>query len=260
MLLQFFAKLGRRGSASVEFAICATFIFIPVFFGTVELATVYRTYAKLDAMTNNVARMVALSQAVTTAAPPVSPVSISQLPVAAYSNQETPTSLADVCQGAITGMAPFPTTGMKLDVATITNETIGGTPLATTDKWEYDQTVGNGVVCGGNSTATLLGTAAILATAYGLIPSECDNVIVVQATVPYSGLFGMFVPAGFTLTQTIYTRWSINTPQTELMCAGCIVVPLGTGGGTSPAGTSTLSPPLSNAVTQICDSNNQDIH
>ena len=241
--------LGRRGSVVVEFAVFFPVLLI-IFMGTVEMATAYRTEAKLNALVANVANMVSVSQAVTTAQPPNTDATVAA-PYASFGSTVQTVSLPDMCAGAALGVTPYPSDGMTLDIASITQES-----ATLNDEWEYDQTA-NGGVCsaslGGNGKV-ILNNATDTGAANGMINVPCDNVIIVHATLLYSGLFGLFINSPLTLTQTAYVRWSIAQAKTELMCAGCTMVSGGSGA------TSSLAPVQSGANKQICQSTNTAIN
>ncbi|HQT46240.1 MAG: hypothetical protein B7X08_02305 [Acidocella sp. 20-63-7] len=239
----FHDKLGRRGIAAVEFALVMP-VLLPLFIGTIEILTLYRTEAKLNALTSNVAQMVANE---------TTPI------VMTTGSPETATSLNDICQGAIQGLQPFPPSGLTIDIISVTQEqgpnaqpttSPAHATTATYDAWEADSTV-TGHTCStiagtklGGSTA--LANAINLATSNppspsgpqgntGMVVDPCDNAIIVQATLKYPGITGLFIHTSPTLTQTAFARWSYATPTTEVMCPTCTV---------------------HNVATQICTSSN----
>lgn len=280
MRLSFRYRLGRRSNASVEFAIFAP-IMLLIFMGVAEMATAYRTYAKLNAVAANVAAMVSVAQAVSVQSAPASfssaTGSSSQPPYTAFTpqDQEQLLSLPDACAGAVMGVAPLPTNNMQIDIASITEETSPNVPTSaagtgsssglstsvTYDGWEFDQSV-SGTTCNPATTTTILSNVvqnssgslvsgnATATTVAGMLNEPCDNVIIVQVSLPYSGLFGLFLRSAITLQQTAFGRWAIAQPLTELMCDRCYVL-----GGT----TSTLnanSDKLTNTQAQTCNSSN----
>lgn len=241
-------KLGRRGIAAVEFALVVPVLLL-LFMGTVEMLTAYRTEAKLNAIAFNVAQMVSLAQSVSTASAPIANTTAST-PLTADSSIVQVVSLNDICRGAAMGLAPFPPGGMKLAIASITQEqgptaqpTNGPAYAASTtyDEWESDSTVASNGTCttpSPSATTTILSGSPVTTATSGansMVINPCDNVIIVQASVPYSGLIGLFFKNAITLTQTAYVRWAFTLPTTELQCTGCTLV---------------------SAPTQVCNANN----
>ena len=224
-------RLGRRGVAAVEFALVMPFLLV-LFLGTIEILTLYRTEAKLNAMTINIAQMLAIQNQSTTSG-------ISTVP----SSGAGQPSLQNMCQGAILGLAPFPPGGMTLAIASVTLES-GPTGLPSTntstskaynanntyDAWESDFTVSGGTCNTASGTVIGVSNAEKLATtsppsttgasgANGLLAVPCDNAIIVQATLTYPGILGVILRNRPTLTQTAYTRWAYAGTQTELQCS-----------------------------------------
>ena len=230
-LWRFKDRLGRRGIAAVEFALVMP-ILIVLFLGTIEILTLYRTEAKLNAMTIDIAQMLAIQDQSTTSG-------ITTL----ASTGTGQVSLQNMCQGAILGLAPFPPGGMTLAIASVTLES-GPTGLPnpntstskaysssnTYDAWESDFTVSGGTcsTTGGHviglanveqlSTTSPPSTTGTSGT-NGLLAVPCDNAIIVQATLTYPGIMGVILQNRPTLTQTAYTRWAYAGTQTELQCS-----------------------------------------
>lgn len=238
-------KLGRRGVAAVEFAIIAPVLLV-LFIGTIEILTLYRTEAKLNAVAFNVAQMVSIAQSVSTAKAP-----IADAAATAFAPAQSVTSLNDICQGAILGLQPFPPSGMAVAIASVTEESgPSGQPSTSTaysssptyDKWEADSTV-SGNTCntvGGTAILSAVGANAPLTVATSppdtaMVENPCDNVIIVQASLSYPGLTGLILRSRPTLTQTAYVRWRYTAPTSELNCTGCT---------------------LNNAATRVCASGN----
>lgn len=243
-------KLGRRGIAAVEFALVAPFMIL-LFLGVIEMLTAYRTEAKLNAVAFNVAQMVSLAQSVSTSSAPIGNAT-ADTPMTADSPIIQVVSLNDICRGAAMGLAPYPPGGMKLAIASITQEQgPSAVPTGTTnpayatnptyDQWEADSTVASDGSCttpSPSATTTILSGSPLTTATSGassMVINPCDNVIVVQASVPYSGLIGLFFKNSITLTQTAYVRWAFALPTTELQCSGCT---------------------LNSAATQVCNYNN----
>ncbi len=219
----------RRAVAALEFALVAPFLVL-LLLGVVELNTLYRAQAKLEMLAVNVAQMVGAESTANTSG------------VATINAQGTSfAALQDICQGAVEGMAPFPASGLVLNIASVTLESNpNGTASAavnssspTYDMWEADFTV-SGHNCTPTSTAqtATIGAAAAenLATTSppstkgasgtsGLLAYPCDNAIIIQASMPYPGIIGLVLSSRPTLSQNIYTRWIYASPQTELQCS-----------------------------------------
>lgn len=228
----------RRSVAAVEFALVVPILFV-LFLGTVEIVTLYRTETKLNAMTINIAQMVGSESS-----------SSSNGLVTVASGGTSHASLQDACQGAVLGLAPFPPSGMTLQIASVTLESSNkGSPTTaavyssspTYDMWETDLSV-SGSTCSVTSSHSSAGfgyTSAVnLATTSppsatgtsgqsGLLVYPCDNAIIVKATLTYPGIIGIFLPARPTLSQSAYTRWIYAGPTSELQCSssdtGCYV-------------------------------------
>lgn len=224
----------RRGIAAVEFAILSSAIMLPLFFGTVEVITLFRTEAKLTALTTDVALMVSYNA--------TSINGITSLPVPASAG--TP-SLQDICQGAIQGLAPIPPGGMTMAIASVTLESnSAGLPATSAvhtttpayDFWEADFTV-SGSTCSPVTGSTVIGatTAESLVTTSppatggptgsstawnGMLAVPCDNAIIVRANTTYSGITGLVFKSRPVLSQTSYARWANTWNEAELQCSG----------------------------------------
>ncbi|MDR3576204.1 MAG: pilus assembly protein [Anaerolineaceae bacterium] len=247
MIFRFFHRFkDRRGIAAVEFALVMPILLV-LFIGTIEILTLYRAEAKLNALTINVAQMVAIQNQSTTNG-------ISTLPAAGTGQA----SLQNICQGAILGMAPFPAEGMILNIAGVTLESSpNGLPKTSTaystansyDVWENDFAVSGGS-CTASTNAAAIGASGAESAATtsppsttgaaggisGLLAVPCDNAIIVQASIIYPGILGIILQTRPTLTQWAYTRWRYAGTTTELQCSGCSLT--------------------SNAAKQVCNSSN----
>ena len=218
-------KLGRRGIAAVEFALVAPMLLV-LFIGTIEVLTLYRAEAKLNAMTMNVAQMVGITEAV-------------KLSTSSYTGTSaTITSLNDICQGAILALSPFPATGVKIYIASVTLEPSAAnanTPAVTPayDEWEADSTATSNTTCSTAGGTTILnGTGATapikVATSSittGILQNPCDNAIIVQASLTYPGITGLIFKSHPVLTQTAYDRWSNASVLSQLLCSDCTLAP-----------------------------------
>lgn len=228
-----FGPLGRRGIAAVEFALIVPVLLI-LAIGTIEVLTLYRTEAKLNAVAINVAQMASFAPSVSTS-----------------TASGSTSSLNDMCKGAVLGMAPFPTSGLTIAVASVTEEA-GPAGLPKTapaydlsgpyyDKWEADSSVDSSGTCTTGTGTTILGNTSTgnpvsyVTAANSMVELPCDNAIIVTVSVKYAGLTGLIVGSRPTLTQSAYTRWAYASQFSELDCTGCT---------------------LQSATNQICNSNN----
>jgi len=213
----------RRSIAAVEFALVIPILLI-LFIGTIEVLTLYRTEAKLNALAFNAAQMVSITQAVSmnTSSPGSSTVA-------------TVTSLNDICQIALLGLQPFPASGVTLAIADVTMESgqtglpaVISNPAFTTtpsyDEWEGDFKATSGSTCAKTTTTTFTAAQAenLVTKNNAMVLDPCDNAIIVQATLKYPGITGFLLSqTAPTLTQTAFVRWPYATTTTELTCADC---------------------------------------
>jgi Flp pilus assembly protein TadG len=214
-------RLGRRGIAAVEFALVIPVLLV-MFIGTIEVLTLYRTEAKLNAVASNIAQMISIQ---------ASPI------VLTTGTPETGTSLNDICSGVIQGLQPFPSAGLTIAVASVTLESnSAGLPTSssahtsspTNNAWEGDSKVSGGTCSTTSGTQIGLTNAFTMAGGgnagnKGLLEVPCDNAIIVQASIPYPGLTGLIVRSRPTLTQTAFARWVYASTTTELTCPTCTV-------------------------------------
>ena len=224
-------RLGTRGIAAVEFALIVPVLLI-LFIGTVEVVTLYRTEAKLNAAAFNTALAISIAETVSTANPP-----IADIAATASEPAMSVTSLNDLCRGAVLGVAPYPSAGMTIDMASITEEAgPNGTPTTapvynatrTYDLWEADSSV-SGSTCTTSGGSAIIGDTSNSGLVYNaenptstsLVEVPCDNVIIVKVSLPYAGITGLILKNRPTLTQTAYVRWRTAAPTTEITCAGC---------------------------------------
>ncbi|MDE1906355.1 MAG: pilus assembly protein [Rhodospirillales bacterium] len=230
----------RRSVAAVEFALIAPILLV-VFFGIVEIATLYRTEAKLNAMTINIAQMVA-GETNSSATGIVSVSSGGASPAALQ--------IQNVCQGGILGLAPFPPSGMTVKIASVTLESnSNGLPTTapvystnpTYDMWETDYSVsgsncnvtstGSSALIGNTGAVNLATTSPPSATGTsglnGMLVYPCDNAIIVNTTLTYPGILGVVMQSRPNLSQWAYTRWVYASATSELQCSssdtGCYV-------------------------------------
>lgn len=230
----------KRGAAAVEFAIIVSLFLLPLFLGLIEMITLFRAQAKLNAFTNDLALIVSIetSTAVTNGV---------------YSISATGTSgnsLQDACNGAVAGFAPYPPNGITLQIANVTEEAgPNGSPAtnssssfvhnssAVYDEWEQDfivsggscsPNVGSGIGASGTSNNAInLTTSNPPSTTSGgtggLVQYPCDNGIIVQASMNYPGLLGLVLTHSITLSQSAYVRWRYASTQSELQCPTCSI-------------------------------------
>jgi Flp pilus assembly protein TadG len=226
--------MDNRGAAAVEFAIVFGLFLLPLFIGMIEITTLLRAQAKLNAFANDVALMISIesSSAVTNG--------VYNIPV----TSTAATSLTDICNGAVAGFAPYPTGTMTLQIASVTEEAgSNGTPSTNTstsfvhngtslyDQWEQDFTVSGGSCVAAATTGIGATNAVNLVTSNppsttgggtgGLVQYPCDNGVVVTASVQYPGLLGLLINGRTTLKQSAYQRWRYTSPQSEMQCPNC---------------------------------------
>jgi Flp pilus assembly protein TadG len=228
-------RLGRRAVAAVEFALIIPVLLV-LFIGTIEILTLYRTEAKLNALAINVAQMVAVTQ------------SVSLATASATAGTPTVTSLNDICEGAMAGLAPFPSAGLKIAVASVTLEPSAAnssSPAATPayDEWEADSKMATSSTCSTATGTTILGgtgtapiqiatsntvstSGSVTTISSGMLHEPCDNIIIVQASLTYPGLTGLILTGNRpVLTQTAYSRWTNASTLTQLLCSNCTLQP-----------------------------------
>lgn len=235
--------LGRRAIAAVEFAIIVPFFLLPMFLGTFEIVSLYRTEAKLNAAAFNVAQMVSIMNAGSSSSN-----GITALPVSATGAA----SLADLCHGTAWGLAPLPASGITFAIAGITLESQTSSS-ATVDYWEQDGTLSGGTCATNTAVAIGKTNAASLTegsgqgyagTTTGMLEVPCDNAIIVQLSMAYPGMLGKILVNRPVLTQTAYTRWRYASPTTELQCS-------------TSTGAACTTESYQTGTNQICNSSNK---
>jgi len=154
----------ERGVAAVEFALIVPTLMV-LFIGTFEASNLIRVKMKFDAAAPAVASLVALQNP-----------------------SKTGTLTSDFCSGAADMMAPFSTSGLNVQVASVTN--YNGT---TTVDWTAN--------CGNMSNPK---SATVLAT--GLVPSSGDSVIVVQTSYTYEAPISLVLKSSYTFQNVGYAR------------------------------------------------------
>lgn len=159
----------ESGVAAVEFALIVPTLMV-LFLGTFEASNLIRAKMKFDAAAPAVASLVALQNP-----------------------SQTGTLTSDFCTGAADMMAPFSTSGLNVEVASVTN--YNGT---STVDWTAN--------CGNLSNPK---DPTVLAT--GLVPNSGDSVIVVQTTYTYSAPLHLVLGASYTFQNVGYARPRDNT-------------------------------------------------
>jgi len=192
-------RIGRRGIAAVEFALCAPMLLL-LLLGTLEISMLFRTQEKLNSLAGNFAQMVA-NQEVAIVKTTGFTLAHSALP----SSGSAPPGLSDLCTGAMDGLQPFPAAGLKIYVASITETSVRP---ASYDEWEVDLN-GSCTPTGAQNIGDLNARAIAVGngTATALVQGQGDNAIIVRASLQYSGLVGLILTSAQTLTQTATARW-----------------------------------------------------
>ena len=101
---------GRRGSATIEFALIAP-VMITIMFGTLELTNVFRAQMKVNTATGLLASFVASNSSVTAPSG----------------------TLTDLCAGAALNLGPFPQNTFSADIVSITNDHPSNRVIGSTD-------------------------------------------------------------------------------------------------------------------------------
>jgi Flp pilus assembly protein TadG len=152
------------GVAAVEFALIVPTLMV-LFLGTFEASNLIRVKMKFDAAAPAVASLVALQNP-----------------------SQTGSLTSDFCTGAADMMAPFSTSGLNVEVASVTN--YNGT---TSVDWTAN--------CGNLSHPQ---SPTVLAT--GLVPNPGDSVIVVQTTYTYNAPVHLVLGSTYTFQNVGYAR------------------------------------------------------
>jgi Flp pilus assembly protein TadG len=162
----FLRKLWRAegGVVAVEFALIVPTLLI-LFIGTFEAANLVRAKMKFDEAAPAIANL-----------------------IAAQNPSQTGTLTSDFCTGAAYMMAPFPTSGLNVQVSSVTN---------TNGKTQVDWTANCGNLSSPQNPVTLVS---------GLVPSSGDSVIVVQTTYTYTAPISLVLGSSYTFTNVGYAR------------------------------------------------------
>ena len=154
----------RSGIAAVEFALIVPTIMV-MFFATYEASMLIRAKMKFDNAATTIASLVSLQ-----------------------SPQATGTLTADFCTGAGYMMQPLTSSGLTVQVNSVTN--YSGTATV-------DWTANCGTLTSPQSATTL---------ASGLVPNSGDSVIVVQTKYTYNASIHMILSPSFTFSNVGYAR------------------------------------------------------
>jgi len=155
----------RSGIAAVEFSLILPTVVV-MFFATYEASMLIRAKMKFDNAATTIASLVSL-----------------QTPQASGG-----TMTADFCTGAGYMMQPLSSSGLTVQVNSVTN--YSGTATV-------DWTANCGTLSGPQSATTL---------ASGLVPNSGDSVIVVQTKYTYTAAIHMILSPSFTFSNVGYAR------------------------------------------------------
>ena len=156
----------RRGSAALELAIVLPLLLV-MLVGAISVTQVIRARMAMENAAETMAGLVAEQTSVNSA------------------------RMSDLCTGAQLVMAPYSTAGLKISVASVTNN-------AQTGKLGVDW---QDTSCGGGSPI-----AAPTTDAASLVPNPGDSAIVVQATYTYANPLVLVLPAQFAFTELAFDR------------------------------------------------------
>jgi Flp pilus assembly protein TadG len=159
----------RGGVVAVEFALILPTLLV-LFIGTFEAANLVRVKMKFDEAAPAIATLIALQNP-----------------------SKTGTLTSDFCTAAADMLAPFSTSGLNVQVASVTN--YNGT---TTLDWTAN--------CNNLSNPK---TATTLVT--GLLPHSGDSVIVVQSTYTYTAPVHMILGSSYTFSNNGFARPRSNS-------------------------------------------------
>lgn len=159
----------RGGVVAVEFALILPTLIV-LFIGTFEAANLVRVKMKFDEAAPAIANLVAM-----------------QNPT------KTGTLTSDFCTAADDMLAPFSTSGLNVQVASVTN--YNGT---TTQDW----TANCNKISNPQTPTTLVS---------GLLPNAGDSVIVVQTTYTYTAPIHMVLGSSYTFSNNGFARPRSNS-------------------------------------------------
>lgn len=167
-------RFARRASSAIEFAIIAP-VLVTLATGCVGLSLLVRARMDLATAAETMAQLIAAQSTV------------------------TPTQIGDFCTGTRDELLPYSTTSLKISVASVTRGTASGTVGL---DWQ-DTTCGNGSAI-----------AAPTTLAAGVVPTNGDSTIVVQASYTFANPLSLVLPASFSLSSTAFARPRANTTVT----------------------------------------------
>ncbi|HXE15781.1 MAG TPA: TadE/TadG family type IV pilus assembly protein [Stellaceae bacterium] len=159
----------RGGVVAVEFALILPTLIV-LFIGTFEASNLIRAKMKFNEAAPALASLVALQTSTTT----------------------TGTLTSDFCTGAAYMLAPFSTSGLNVQVNSVTN-------YNGTNKVDWTATCNN-----------LSNPSAATTLVSGLLPSSGDTVIVVQTTYTYTAPIHMILGASYTFSNNGFARSRSN--------------------------------------------------
>jgi Flp pilus assembly protein TadG len=160
---------GRDGVVAVEFALIMPTLVV-LFIGTFEASNLVRVKMKFDEAAPAIANLVALQNP-----------------------SSTGTLTSDFCTAASYMLSPYTTSGLNVEVASVTNH--NGTSTV-----DWTATCNN--LSNPQSNTTL---------ASGLVPNSGDSVIVVQTTYTYTAPVHMILGASYTFNNDGFARPRGNT-------------------------------------------------
>lgn len=157
----------RRGATAVEFALLAP-VLIVMYCGMAELTQVMMAQRRMSNITSTIGDLVA------------------------QGTQTGPLKTADMFNVGNTIMAPFPTTGLKMCVASISADSNGKTTVA----WSKP-----------SATMTTCPTAGTVVTdvPVGVLPAN-QTVIMARSSYDYTSAIKLVLPRTITFTRTYYLR------------------------------------------------------
>jgi len=158
----------RGGVVAVEFALILPTLIV-LFIGTFEASNLVRIKMKFDQAAPAIANLVALQ-----------------------SPSQTGTLTSDFCTAANYILAPFSTSGLNVQVNSVTNN--NGTTSV-----DWTATCNN-----------LSNPASPVTLVSGLVPNSGDTVIVVQTTYSYTAPIHMILSSSYTFTNNGFARPRIN--------------------------------------------------
>lgn len=158
----------RRGASAVEFALIAP-VLIVMYCGLAELTQAMMAQRRLSSITLSIGDLVA------------------QTP------QTGPTRTSDIFTIGSIIMAPFPTTGLKMCVVSVTSDAAGKDTVA----WSRASAAG---------MTTCPAAGAVLTDVPAAVLPASQSVILARATYAYDSPIQLVLPRPLTFTRTLYLR------------------------------------------------------